>query len=157
MKVSDILVPERTHFGISATSKKRLLEQAAQLANASCANLSEQQVFDALIARERLGSTGIGEGIAIPHCRIAQCEQPIGLLLRLETPIDFEGVDQQLVDLAFILLVPETNPEKHLDTLSHLANLFNQPAYRQQLRAATSSAELYHNAVNSEQERELAL
>lgn len=156
MRVRELLTAERTHFQVQGVSKKRLLDQAAQMVAASCSGLTEQQVFDALVARERLGSTGIGEGIAIPHCRLASCQTPIGLLLQLEQPIDFESIDNKPVDLVFVLLVPENNPEQHLKTLSHLAALFNEAGFRQQLRDSRSAEELYKRATSSEQELQLA-
>lgn len=156
MRVRELLALERTHFKLAGISKKRLLDQAAQLAAGACSELSEQQVFDALIGRERLGSTGIGEGIAIPHCRLPGCQQPIGLLITLEQAIDFDSVDNKPVDLVFVLLVPENNPEQHLKTLSHLAALFNEPDFRTQLRDARSAEELFKRATSSEQELQLA-
>lgn len=152
MRVRELLSPERTHFDIDGGSKKRLFDQVAGLAASSCPGLGEQQIFDALIARERLGSTGIGEGIAIPHCRLASCEKPIGLLIRLSEAIDFDSVDSRPVDLIFVLLVPEQNPEQHLKTLSHLAALFNEPEFRDDLRQSHSAEDLYRRAVDSEVE-----
>lgn len=156
MRVRELLTQEHTHIDVHGVSKKRLLDQVAQLAASSNPSLSEQQVFDALIARERLGSTGIGEGIAIPHCRMPSCEKPVGILLRLDQAIDFESIDGKLVDLVFVLLVPESNPEKHLKTLSHLAALFNESGFREQLRSANSAANLFLNATSSEEELRLA-
>lgn len=156
MRVREILTPENTHVDVHGVSKKRLLDQVAQLAVAHCSELSEQQVFDALIARERLGSTGIGEGIAIPHCRLGTCDKPVGVLVRLDQAIDFESIDGKPVDLVFVLLVPETNPEQHLKTLSHLAALFNEPGFREQLRDADSADRLYQRATSSEEELRLA-
>jgi PTS system nitrogen regulatory IIA component len=127
-----------------------------QLAAASCGSLNEQEVFDALVAREKLGSTGIGEGIAIPHCRLGHCQQAVGLLLKLETPIDFDAVDGQPVDLVFVLLVPQDNPEQHLKTLSHLASLFNDETYRTELRRSIDNQQLYQAAIESEAELRLA-
>jgi nitrogen PTS system EIIA component len=113
-------------------------------------------VFDALVAREKLGSTGIGEGIAIPHCRLGHCEGAVGLLLKLEDAVDFDAVDGRPVDLVFVLLVPEQNPEQHLKTLSHLASLFNDDDYRSDLRRAHSNQQLFQVAVESEAELRLA-
>ena len=141
---------------MQASSKKQLLDQVAQLAAASCGSLNEQEVFDALVAREKLGSTGIGEGIAIPHCRLGHCQQAVGLLLKLETPIDFDAVDGQPVDLVFVLLVPQDNPEQHLKTLSHLASLFNDETYRTELRRSIDNQQLYQAAIESEAELRLA-
>jgi len=156
MRVRELLTLERTHFNVQGVSKKRLLDQVAQLVSASCSELTEQQVFDALVARERLGSTGIGEGIAIPHCRLSHCQAPVGMLLLLDQPIDFESIDNKPVDLVFVLLVPEHNPEHHLKTLSHLAALFNEANFRQQLRDARSAEDLYKRATSSEEELRLA-
>lgn len=156
MRVRELLTPEHTFINVHGVSKKRLLDQVASLAAGSCPALSEQLVFDALIARERLGSTGIGEGIAIPHCRMAECREPVGLLLRLDEAVDFESIDGKPVDLVFVLLVPESDPEQHLRTLSHLAALFNEPAYRERLRQAETADALYQRAVSSEEELRLA-
>ncbi|EKF74175.1 phosphotransferase system, nitrogen regulatory IIA protein [Alcanivorax hongdengensis A-11-3] len=156
MRVRELLIEERTHNGVHASSKKQLLDQVAQLAAASCDSLNEQEVFDALVAREKLGSTGIGEGIAIPHCRLGHCQQPVGLLLKLTDPIDFDAVDGRPVDLVFVLLVPQENPEEHLKTLSHLASLFNDDGYRQGLRSSDNNHGLYLTAVESEAEMRLA-
>ncbi len=156
MRVREILTPENTHIDVHGVSKKRLLDQVAQLVASNASALSEQQVFDALIARERLGSTGIGEGIAIPHCRLGSCDKPVGMLIRLDEAIDFESIDGKPVDLVFVLLVPEANPEQHLKTLSHLAALFNEAGFRDQLRNATSAENLYQRATSSEEELRLA-
>lgn len=156
MRINELLTPERTRVDLEGGSKKRLLDQVARLAAETTPGLGEQDIFDALIARERLGSTGLGEGVAIPHCRLAACERPIGLLLRLQEPVDFDAADGQAVDIVFVLLVPEEDPEKHLKTLSHLAALFNEPSFRADLRKAADAHELYRNAVESEAELELA-
>ena len=156
MRVRELLTLARTHHGVQASSKKQLLDQVAQLAAASCDSLNEQEVFDALVARGKLGSTGIGEGIAIPHCRLGHCQQAVGLLLKLESPIDFDAVDGHPVDLVFVLLVPQDNPEQHLKTLSHLASLFNDDSYRAELRHSTDNQHLYQTAVESEAELRLA-
>ncbi|ASK34921.1 PTS IIA-like nitrogen regulatory protein PtsN [Alloalcanivorax mobilis] len=156
MRVRELLTEDRTYNQVAVGSKKRLLDQIAQLAAASCGGLNEQEVFDALVAREKLGSTGIGEGIAIPHCRLGHCDKAVGLLLKLEQPVDFDAVDSRPVDLVFVLLVPEQNPEQHLKTLSHLANLFNDDDYRAELRRTESDHQLYQVAVESEAELRLA-
>lgn len=156
MRVNELLTPERTYVDVHGVSKKRLLDRIAELAAQTCPELQEQEVFDALIARERLGSTGIGEGVAIPHCRLASCQRSIGILLKLDEPIDFDAADGQPVDLVFVLLVPEENPEKHLKTLSHLAALFNESSFRDDLRRPGDADGLYKNAVESEAELELA-
>ena len=155
MRVRDLLTEQRTHHAINASSKKMLLDKVASMVAATVDDLNEQTVFDALIAREKLGSTGIGEGIAIPHCRLPNCQQPLGLLLQLSEAIDFDAIDNRPVDLVFVLLVPQDNPEQHLKTLSHLAALFNTDKYRQQLRTAQDTKSLYQNAVSSPAEQQL--
>lgn len=101
-----------------------------------------------LIQRERLGSTGIGNGIAIPHCRIPNLTQVVGALVTLDNPIDFEAIDDNPVDVIFVLLVPEESFEEHLETLATLAGLFNQDAFCDALRNADSDEQLYNAAVN---------
>lgn len=156
MRVRELLTEDRTYNQVAVSSKKRLLDQIAQLAAASCSGLNEPEIFEALVAREKLGSTGIGEGIAIPHCRLAHCDKAVGLLLKLEQAVEFDAIDGRPVDLVFVLLVPEQNPEQHLKTLSHLANLFNDDDYRADLRQAQTSHQLYKVAVESEAELRLA-
>ena len=156
MRVRELLDRDRTLTDVQAGSKKRLLDEISTLVAQRCSGLSEQQVFDALVARERLGSTGIGEGIAIPHCRMPGCQAPVGILLKLTEAIDFESIDGHPVDLVFVLLVPEDNPERHLQTLSHLAALFNEPSFRDKLRGAADAESLFERAVSSEEELQLA-
>jgi PTS system nitrogen regulatory IIA component len=103
-----------------------------------------------LIAREKLGSTGLGEGIAIPHCRIENCSQPTGILLTLAEPIDFDSPDNQPVDLVFALLVPAEAHQQHLDTLAGLARLFSQPDFCDSLRNAQDRAELFSLASEAQ-------
>lgn len=156
MRLNELLNPERTLVDVHGVSKKRLLDSIAGIAARTCPELDEQEVFDALITRERLGSTGIGEGVAIPHSRLSACQRSVGILLRLDEPIDFDAADGQPVDLVFVLLVPEENPEKHLKTLSHLATLFNESRFREGLRRPGDANTLYRTAVESEAELELA-
>ena len=106
-------------------------------------SLSQEEVFSQLIAREKLGSTGLGNGIAIPHCRVGNCTQPIGTLVTLAEPIDFDAPDDAPVDLLFVLLVPEEAHQQHLDILAGIARLFSQEAFCARLRAAGDSAELF--------------
>lgn len=154
MQITDILTLERTHAGLAATSKKRLLQLAAKhAAKALAANAGstektpaspiEEQIFDALLARERLGSTALGEGVAVPHCRLPDCTQALGLLLQLAKGIDFDAPDGQAVDLLFVLIVPAASTDEHLALLGSIAHLFNQPAVRTALREARSSEDLY--------------
>jgi PTS system nitrogen regulatory IIA component len=107
-------------------------------------------VFAQLIAREKLGSTGLGQGIAIPHCRMDACPEPIGTLVTLEKAIDFDAPDDKPVDLLFALLVPGEAHQQHLDILANVARLFSQGNFCQQLRAAKDNEELFTVATSQE-------
>ena len=104
MNMQSILSPELTFCNLPGGSKKRLLETSAELIAGKVDQINANQIYEALIAREQLGSTGLGEGIAIPHCRIPKLKETIGCLIKLETPIDFDAVDKKPVDLLFFLL-----------------------------------------------------
>ncbi|MFV0477184.1 MAG: PTS IIA-like nitrogen regulatory protein PtsN [Parahaliea sp.] len=141
--LSEILSPERTLCRVSGGSKKRLFETIAELISENQQELASAEIFSQLIARERLGSTGFGKGIAIPHCRIANCPEPLGSLLSLDEAIEYEAPDNQPVDLLFVLLVPEEAQQTHLDILARVAGLFGQEAFCQALREATDAGQLY--------------
>lgn len=141
--VAQLLTPGRTICRAPGSSKKRLFETLARVISKDQPTLSDSEVFSQLIARERLGSTGLGSGIAIPHCRIAHCTEPMGCLATLQEPIDFDAPDDIPVDILFVLLVPETAHQEHLNILAQLAGLFSQPEFSEQLRAAEDAASLY--------------
>jgi PTS system nitrogen regulatory IIA component len=128
--------------GIS--SKKRLLESLAELLAEAEPELSTETVFERLLERERLGSTGLGHGIALPHARAAEVAAPIGAFIQLSEAVDFDAIDDQPVDLAFALLVPQAADERHLQLLASLAEMFNNASLRQRLRASESSSDLYN-------------
>jgi len=143
MRLVNILSPNLTLCQSQGVSKKRTLESVAKFLAENALGLEADDVFMRLIQRERLGSTGIGNGIAIPHCRIPNCTEVIGALVSLDNPIDFEAIDDKPVDLIFVLLVPEESFSEHLETLAKLAELFNQDAFCHGLRQAQSDDELY--------------
>lgn len=143
MDISSILSPECVLFDQEFTSKKRMLEAVASHFSDQYPGLDANSVFSALVARERLGSTGIGEGIAIPHCRLSKCNQTLGLLLKLNQAIEFDAIDNQPVDIIFVLLVPEDQNEDHLKTLAKLAETFSNKQTQGLLRGAKSSETLY--------------
>ncbi len=147
MTLDSILSPGRTHCGTSVGSKKRLLEQISIYISEDNKQFNADELFNELLARERLGSTGIGHGVAIPHCRSQQCTQITGMLLKLAEPIDFEAIDDQPVDLVFALIVPAEAHDEHIKVLASLANAFNEDSFRQQLRDANSDAALYDRAT----------
>ena len=117
----------------SLLSKKRVFERAAEAMGAAL-NLSSETIYRALLAREKLGSTAIGEGIAIPHCRINDCAVAAGCLVTLQEPIDFGSADGQDVDIIFVLLVPEEATEAHLKLLAALARSFSNAEVRDRVR-----------------------
>jgi PTS system nitrogen regulatory IIA component len=147
MDLSTLLSPSRTRSRIQAGSKKRVLEQAAKLIAADYPAVNPDELFRQLIARERLGSTGIGHGIAIPHCRVENYATAVGALLTLEEAVDFEAVDDAPVDVIFTLLVPNEAQEEHLQILASLAQVFGQAENLQKLREAQDDRELFDRAV----------
>jgi PTS system nitrogen regulatory IIA component len=153
MNMHSILSPELSFCNIQGGSKKRLIETSAELIAEKVGQVSANQIYEALIAREQLGSTGLGNGIAIPHCRIPKLKDTIGCLIKLATPVDFDAVDRQPVDLLFFLLVPENTLAGHLEALRTLAEHFSNPAFCSSLRAAQTNAELYRAATALIQEK----
>ena len=145
--LAQLLTPERTACKVPGLSKKRLFETLAGIISEDQISLSYDEVFSQLIAREKLGSTGLGQGIAIPHCRIANCTHPIGTLMTLESAVDYDSMDNEPVDLLFALLVPEEAQQQHLDILAAIARLFSQKSFCSALRGASSNEELHHIAV----------
>jgi len=143
MLISDILAPSRVACGVKAGSKKRLLELLGELAVRDAPELDNSEVFQSLLSRERLGSTSIGKGVAIPHGRLKHADHAVGAMMRLEQGIDFDGADREPVDLVFALLVPEQSTEEHLQILGMLAELFMDDQLRGRLRSAQSDADLY--------------
>jgi PTS system nitrogen regulatory IIA component len=141
--LAKLLTPERTACLVPGLSKKRVFESIARIISSDQLSLPYNEVFAQLIGREKLGSTGLGQGIAIPHCRIDNCTQPLGTLVTLSEPVDFDSLDDQPVDLIFALLVPREAQQQHLDTLAEIAGLFSQPGFCQNLRSARDTADLY--------------
>lgn len=145
--LASMLTPQRTHCGAHDKSKKRIFETAATIIGEDQPHLNPTDIFAALNARERLGSTAMGQGIAVPHCRISNCSKTIGTLITLDKPINFEAPDNEPVDIIFVLLVPEEAHEDHLNTLASLARLFSTEHYCQSLRQAKSNQALYDAAT----------
>ena len=143
-----ILSPGRTRTSLPASSKKRVLEQAAEVIASGSSELTSRQLFDQLMARERLGSTGLGEGVALPHCRLDGARSIIGAFLHLDSAVDFDSNDDELVDLIFVLVVPSEAEGSHLDVLRNVAAVLGNPASRKQLRAATDDADLHSNLLD---------
>ncbi len=148
--LTDILSPARTVCHAPGVSKKRLFETIARIIGEDQSSLVYEDVFSQLIAREKLGSTGLGQGIAIPHCRVDACSRPLGTLITLEQAIDFDAPDDQPVDLLFALLVPGEAHQQHLDILANIARLFSQGSFCERLRAARNSRALFEITTGRE-------
>ncbi|WP_286784364.1 MULTISPECIES: PTS IIA-like nitrogen regulatory protein PtsN [Pseudomonas] len=148
IRLENILTPGRALVGVPGGSKKRILEQIAQLIARELPTLETQDIFESLVAREKLGSTGFGNGIAIPHCRLAGCESPISAIMHLETAVDFDAIDGAPVDLLFVLLVPQAATDEHLELLRQIASMLDRAEVRERLRAADSSEALYQVVVD---------
>jgi len=143
MEISDILSADRILCDTKDNSKKSALETLAALIAGADHDLTQAEVFGGLLARERLGSTGLGHGVALPHGRLKPGDKTIAAFLRLRQGIDYDAPDQQGVDLLFALLVPENSTEEHLQILSKLATLFNDDTLCQRLRSASSEQSLF--------------
>lgn len=143
MQLSELLSPDCTKRAVEGTSKKRLLETISQIIAPKLSGITRHDIFESLISRERLGSTGIGLGIAIPHGRLAKASHPVAVLLTLDEPIEFDSIDNQPVDIIFALLVPESEHENHLQTLASVARRMNDKDCTRALRQAESDKALY--------------
>lgn len=139
--IKDILPISHIVLDLDVGSKKRLFEQAGLLLE-NDDGLSRADVFDCLFAREKLGSTGLGQGVAIPHGRTSAVKNTVGVFFRLKNPVSFDAPDGLPVSLVFVLLVPENASSQHLEVLSELANKFSLKSVRDALLAATSKEEV---------------
>ncbi len=147
MRMSDILRPDLTVAKVDTGSKKRLMQFAAEFVVEHLSGLESLAIYDALIARERLGSTAIGFGAAIPHCRLAGLQQAHVVLFQLQEAIPFDAPDNRPVQLVFVLLVPEEATEDHLQILKLLAESLSDQDYRIALLEAANSEQLYDLAT----------
>jgi PTS system nitrogen regulatory IIA component len=142
MEIASLLAPEAVIADLKATSKKQALQELAKHA-ARLTGVHERRVFDVLLERERLGSTAVGSGIAIPHARLAEIDSLFGMFARLEHAIDFDAVDDQPVDLMFLLLAPESAGADHLKALARISRLLRDKASCAKLRGADNADALY--------------
>lgn len=141
-RLSAILPASQVLVSVDATSKKRAFEEAGLLFEA-LHGLNRALITDSLFARERLGSTGLGHGVAIPHGRIKGLKQPLAAVFQLANPIGFDAPDEQPVRLMIFLLVPEAATQKHLEILSEIAELLSDSALREQMKDSTDAAALH--------------
>ena len=138
MKITDLLTVGRIVCAGETASKKRCLEWLGELIAQDQPDLTAREVFDTLVGRERLGSTGLGHGVALPHGRLGRLEGAIGAFVTLREGIDFDAIDHQPVDLIFALLVPDHFTDEHLKILAYLAEMFSDEAFCDQMRSAES-------------------
>lgn len=144
MYIQELLSPRRVALALTATTKEQLLGQLGALLCVDTNLLTAQQAIMALNQRERLGSTGIGSGVAVPHGRIAGLARPVGAFCTLAGPLDYGAIDHKPVTLAFALVVPDHADNEHLKILAELAGLFGDKPWREQLRSAASADALYN-------------
>ncbi|HVJ51677.1 MAG TPA: PTS IIA-like nitrogen regulatory protein PtsN [Aliidongia sp.] len=142
MEITDLITPESVIANFRVSGKKQALQELAKKA-ATITGQPERQIYDVLAERERLGTTGVGNGIAIPHGKLAGIERMTGVFARLEKPIDFEAIDDQPVDLIFLLLAPEGAGTEHLKALARVSRLLRDRAVCGKLRGTESTDALY--------------
>lgn len=139
MHLIDLLNSDRVRCDVRAESKKRALELASEQLAREQSEVGQHQIMEGLCAREKLGSTALGHGVAIPHTRLPELKQPVGVLLRLADRVDFGAADREPVDLLFALLVPENASEEHLQLLAQVADLFGSQQRRERVRGAANA------------------
>jgi len=142
MEIADLLSPDAVVSHLKAASKKQVLQEMANKA-ASLTGLSGRRIYETLTEREKLGSTGMGQGIAIPHGRVAGVEKMTGLFAQLDHPVDFDSMDDQPVDLVFLLLAPEGAGADHLKALARIARLLRDQDIAKKLRASRDAQAIY--------------
>ena len=142
MDLSDLVTQKSIMPSVKVASKKQLLQVLSEKA-AEITGLSERDIFDTIMQREKLGSTGVGNGIAIPHGKLKNVGSITGIFARLETPVDFEALDDEPVDLVFMLLAPETAGADHLKALSRIARILREPEMVSKLRATKDASALF--------------
>lgn len=154
MQIEKILAPERVAVDVELTSKKAVLERLSEMLSNGQGSVNAKQIFDSLIARERLGTTGLGAGIAIPHGRVAQNKRAVGAFLRTNAPIGFDAVDNAPVDLFFALCVPEDATSEHLQLLASLAEMFSDESFVAELRASGDEGIIFQRLTQPPETRD---
>jgi PTS system nitrogen regulatory IIA component len=142
MEIEDLLNPSGVIAKLRATSKKQVLQELAKRA-AEATGLPERQIFEVLLERERLGTTGVGNGIAIPHGKLPGLKHLFGMFARLDAPVDFDAIDEQPVDLIFLLLAPEAAGADHLKALARVSRLLRDRSVCEKLRGANQADAIY--------------
>lgn len=144
MDINRLIAPDRVICLDHISSKKRLLEQLGQMLSQGAIDLIPAEIFNKLIERERLGSTGLGHGVALPHGRLGNNDSTVGAFIKLNTPVDFDSTDGKPTDLIFALLVPLEHTEEHLQILASLAGMFSDSDFCKQLRACNNNEDLFN-------------
>jgi nitrogen PTS system EIIA component len=152
MEITDLITPESVIPNLRASSKKQALQDLAKKAS-EITGQHERTVFDVLMERERLGTTGVGNGIAIPHGKLPSLEKLYGVFARVEQPVDFQAIDDQPVDLVFLLLAPETAGADHLKALARVSRLLRDKATCDKLRGTDSGDALFALLTDSTETR----
>lgn len=142
MDLSDLIQQDAIIPTLKANSKKQVIQELAERAG-TLVDLPARDIFDHLLQRERLGSTGIGQGVAIPHAKLPKIDGLFGMFARLDKPIDFEAIDDEPVDLVFLLLASESAGADHLKALARIARRMREPGMSQKLRASRDAASIY--------------
>jgi len=150
MAISALLSPQKIFIDTEVSSKKKLLELIANI-TADQTRLPESIIYTNLLNRERLGSTGLGQGFAVPHARLPDLEKTVGCFFRLKQPVNFESPDNLPVDLVFTIIIPQEAAEEHLLILSSLARIFSNADICEAIRAATSKEEIEKIIQSAEQ------
>ncbi len=148
MRISNILTPERMLCHVEITSKKRALEYFSKLLAQESSKLTSYEILDSLLGRERIGTTAIGKGIAIPHARVTQSQVTLAAFLQLEKGIDYDAPDKQPVDLLFALMVPKDSTEEHLNILAQLAGMFSEKQFCEKLRRIQGCREKFNLLIH---------
>lgn len=148
MLVKQIITPETVICGVETSSKKRALELVSDVLSQNQPELNAQDIFESFIMREKLGSTALGHGVALPHGRLKQTTQTKGAFLLLDKGVDFDADDKIPVDIIFAMLVPEQSTEEHLKLLAQLAEMFSNEHFRDKLRTTNDSNTIYELITN---------
>jgi PTS system nitrogen regulatory IIA component len=147
MHLEELLTLDSCRSKVEGVSKKRVINTVSDLIAQQLDDVESDEVFAALMGREQLGTTGLGKGIAIPHCRLAQCTKAIGALISLDSPVDYDSLDGEPVDLVFALIVPEDGDDEHVKALGEIASLFLDEDLCFTLRHTFDDEDLYNVAI----------
>ncbi len=151
MSISSLLATNRIFINSEISSKKRLLELISEKV-AEDISLPQNTIYNKLLERERLGSTGLGKGIAVPHARLGNINDAHAYFIKLKTPINYDAIDKQKVDLIFVLFIPEESTDEHLQILASLARIFSQKPVTEKIRLSQSADDIIQVITQAEKE-----